>query len=100
MNISFKSQPDNLKNQVQQLMRENYSQMENEIVTKCSQKIDEKYKSNFDFKLRRIEHSPNNKDLVAILTSLKDAYKQSGLNKDVECISNQIKALDVQAWEY
>ena len=37
------------------------------------------------------------KDLVSILSSLKEAYQQSGLNKDVECIDNQIKKLDVRA---
>lgn len=88
MKISFKTQPDILKNQVQQLMRENYSQMEQDLVDKCTKKVDEKYKSDFNYKLKKVEYCPSDKDLISILSSLKDAYKQSGLTKDVECIDN------------
>lgn len=97
MKISFKSQPDNLEKHVNQLMRENYSSLENNIINNCSKNIENKYKSEFDFKLRKVENMPGNKDLVSILGSLKEAYQQSGLNKDVECIDNQIKKLDLQA---
>lgn len=97
MKISFKTQPDILKNQVQQLMRENYSQMEQDLVDKCTKKVDEKYNSDFYYELRKVEYHPGDKDLVSILSTLKDAYKQSGLTKDVECIDNQIKKLDTKA---
>lgn len=97
MNISFKSQPDNLEKQVNQLMRENYSKIEKDIVDNCINKIDNQYNSEFNYRLKKVEHTPGNKDLVSILSTLKNAYKQSGLNKDVECIDNQIKKLDVQA---
>lgn len=97
MKISFKSQPDNLEKHVNQLMRENYFKIEKDVINRCCENIDNKYKSEFDFKLKEVENSPSNKDLVTILSSLKDAYSQSGLNKDAECIDNQIKKLDIQA---
>mgnify|MGYP000260072776 FL=1 len=97
MKISFKSQPDNLEKHVNQLMRENYAKIEKDIVNDCINKIDSRYNDEFNYNLRRVEFSPSDKDLVWILASLKEAYQQSGLNKDVECIDNQIKKLDVQA---
>lgn len=97
MNISFKSQPDNLEKHVNQLMRENYSKIEKDIVDNCIKKVDNQYNSEFNYKIKKVEHYPSDKDLVTILSSLKDAYKQCGLNKDVDCINNQIKKLDVQA---
>ena len=97
MKISFKSQPDNLEKHVNQLMRENYAKIEKDIVNDCINKIDSRYNSEFNYKLKQVEFSPSDKDLVSILGSLKEAYQQSGLNKDVECIDNQIKKLDVQA---
>ena len=100
MKISFKSQPDNLEKHVNQLMRENYAKIEKDIVNDCINKIDSRYSDEFDYNLKRVEFSPNDKDLVSILSSLKEAYQQSGLNKDVECIDNQIKKLDVQARKY
>lgn len=97
MKVTFKSRSDNLEKHVNQIMRENYSALENEIINNCSKKIEDKYYSEFTYKLKEVENSTGNKDLVTILDCLKDAYSQSGMNKDVECIDNQIKKLDVQA---
>lgn len=97
MKISFKSYPNNLDKHVNQIMRENYAALENDIINDCSKNIENKYRSDFDYELRQVENRPGDKDLVSILVSLKDAYSQSGRQKDVECIDNQIKKLDVIA---
>lgn len=95
MKITFKSHPSNLESQVKQLMRENYSTLENDVINNCCKSIEDKYKSEFNYELKKVEFSPSNKDLLAILNCLKQAYLQSGMQNDVECIDNQIKKLDV-----
>lgn len=97
MQISFKSQADNLEKHVKQVMRENYASMENEVVNNCAKNIDEKYRSEFVYKLKKVENNPSNKDLATILKTLKDSYSQAGMTKDSEVLEKQIEKLDVQA---
>lgn len=97
MQISCKAQPDNLEKHIKQVMRENYASMENEVVNKCSKNIEDKYRSEFQYKLKKVENNPSNKDIAAILSSLKEAYSQSGLKTDSEILDKQLQKLDIQA---
>ena len=47
--------------------------------------------------ISRLQTETNKQDMVNLLTTLKDAYSQAGLEQDSKVLEAQIRKLDVEA---
>lgn len=92
--ITFKSSPDTLSLQVQQVMRENRKAYEQEIVDNCTKRIEDKYLQDFNIKIKDAENNLSKKDFLNILNTIKSAYADAGRSEDSKVIAEQIKRLD------
>lgn len=95
MKISFRGQ-DDVERQVKQVMRENYTSMEDEVLKNCRAKIDKEFRGDFAHKMQTQRSEIGNQDAVNMLTILKDAYKGAGMQQDAQALSAQISRLDVK----
>lgn len=97
MNLSFKSYPDIMENQIKQVMRENYKSMEADVVKNCTQRVNDDFRPMLNRQTAKIKNSVGNNDLKNILTTLKDAYSAAGMTGDVSALEKQISRLNVEA---
>ncbi len=95
LKVSFKSYPDNLDLLINSKMRENYASIENEIVQKATDEVNDKFKSRFNRQISKLQTETGAKDIANILSAISKAYKDAGLNRDSDIIDSQIKKLNI-----
>ena len=88
---------DPIERQVMQVMRENYAQIEGDVLQSCRTKINNEFYDEFIHQAKVQKNNVDNVDLKTILTVIKDAYLNAGMNKDAIAIDSQIARLDVKA---
>lgn len=88
---------DPIERQVTQVMRENYAQIESDVMQNCRTKINNEFYDEFIHQAKVQKNNVDDTDLKTILTVIKNAYLKAGMNKDAIAIDSQIARLDVKA---
>lgn len=96
--VSFTAaQPDTIKYQVKQVMRDEQKSYEKQIFDICTKKIEDKYLDEFNLRITQAQNNLTQKDKITVLSLLRDAYKDAGMNKEAEVMAAQIGKLNVEA---
>ncbi len=96
--VTFKAaQPDTIKYQVKQVMRDEQKTYEDLIFDNCTKKLNEKYMDEFNVKINDARNNLTKQDKITVLSMLKDAYNDAGMKKDAAVIDAQIGKLNVEA---
>lgn len=96
LNVSFKSYPENLDTLIKNKMRENYASLESEVLQKATEEVNNKFKPVFNRQIGKLQAETGKNDLKNILSTLKDAYQNAGLQRDSEVLEKQIRKLDLE----
>ena len=97
LNTSFNPYQNIMDVQIKQVMRENFNSFETEAIKKCSEEVNNSFRPRFNREIAKLQTQTNKNDLINLLTTLKNAYSDAGLQKDSDVLGMQIKKLDVEA---
>ena len=61
-----------------------------------AQEVNENFKSGFNRQIGKLQAETGKNDLKNILSTLKDAYQNAGLQRDSEVLEKQIRKLDLE----